>query len=67
MPSLTIHEFIRELEANATHYALQIAIPGERWEVEFFSDREPELEVFRSDGDIVGGDALQQLLAKMKE
>jgi hypothetical protein len=29
-----------------------IAIPGERWEVEFFEDGHIEIEKFRSDGDI---------------
>jgi len=31
---------------------VQVALPGERWEVEFFEDREPEVEIFRSDGTI---------------
>jgi hypothetical protein len=48
----TIHEFICELDASRTHYALtsvregavmvQVTLPGERWEVEFFDDREPD-------------------------
>ena len=72
----TLHWFIRELEATRTHYALtavregavmvQVALPGERWEVEFFDDREPEVEVFRSDGNIFGAERLADLWAKAK-
>lgn len=29
---------------------IQIAVPGERWEVEFFPDDGVEVERFRSDG-----------------
>ena len=58
----TLHAFLRELEETATHYSLSsvreaavmvhVTLPGERWEVEFFDDREPEVEIFRSDGTI---------------
>ncbi len=34
---------------------VQVTVPGERWEVEFFPDHKREVEVFRSDGSI--GDA----------
>ena len=37
---------------------VNIALPGERWEVEFFPDRGPEIEIFRSDGEIFGPDKL---------
>lgn len=57
--------FLLRLEAAGIHFALttvregavmvQVAVPGERWEVEFFPDRPPEVEIFRSDGSI--GDA----------
>jgi hypothetical protein len=67
----TLHEFIRELEDTGTHFALtsvregavmvQVALPRERWEVEFFEDREPEVEVFRSDGTIYGLDRIPDL------
>ncbi len=62
MTKPTVHEFIRELEASKTHYSLNsvrdgavmvmVTLPGERWEVAFFEDREPEVEIFRSDGSI---------------
>ena len=74
MPAPTLHQFIRELDARGTHYALtsvrdgavmvQITLPGERWEVEFFDDREPEVEVFCSDGAIFGPEKLAELREK---
>jgi hypothetical protein len=76
MPAPTVHEFIRELEARGVQYALtsvregavmvQVAIPGERWEVEFFEDREPEVEVFSSDGSIFGPEKLADLRDKAR-
>lgn len=39
-----------------------VALPGERWEIEFFEDRDPEVEVFRSDGEIYGPEKIAELL-----
>ncbi|WP_294291951.1 hypothetical protein [uncultured Sphingomonas sp.] len=71
MSTPTVHQFIRELDASNTHYSvtsvregaimLIVTLPGERWEVEFFDDREPEVEVFRSDGTIFGPELLVSL------
>lgn len=41
-----------------------VTLPGERWEVEFFDDRELEVEVFLSDGSISGPEKLAELRAK---
>lgn len=70
MSAPTVHEFIRELDANRTHYVLtsvregavmvQVTLPGERWEIEFFDDRETEVEVFRSDGSMFGPEPRSQ-------
>ena len=41
---------------------VEIAVPGERWEVEFFADGQIEVEVFGSSPGIVGGEeALRRL------
>jgi hypothetical protein len=40
---------------------VQVAVPGERWEVEFFADHAPEVEVFRSDGSIGDASLLERL------
>ena len=39
-----------------------LAVPGERWEVEFMADGSIEVEVFRSDGNIGGPEQLERLL-----
>jgi hypothetical protein len=40
---------------------VSIAIPGERWEVEFLSDGSVEVEKFISHGEIAGEEALGEL------
>jgi hypothetical protein len=41
---------------------VEIAVPGERWEVEFFADGHVEVEVFGPSPGIVGGEeALRRL------
>jgi hypothetical protein len=42
---------------------VQIAVPGERWEIEFFPDRPIEAEVFRGSGSIVGPEIIEKLLS----
>jgi hypothetical protein len=53
-------DFLKKLDANKfsyrlTHFreetiAVELAVPGERWEVEFFADGTVEIERFRSNG-----------------
>lgn len=38
-----------------------VAVPGERWEIEFFVDGSVEVEQFVSSGDIYGEAVLQEL------
>jgi hypothetical protein len=40
---------------------VEIAVPGERWEVEFFEDGHVEVERFRSGGEIVDESVLDRL------
>jgi hypothetical protein len=71
MSTLTVQQFVRELDASKTHYALTsiregavmviVTLPGERWEIEFFDDGGPDVEVFRSDGSIFGIEKLGEL------
>jgi len=71
MTAPSLHDFIRELNETRTHYSLasmregavmvEVAIPGERWEIEFFDDREPEIEIYRSDGTLFGPEKLKEL------
>ena len=43
---------------------VEIAVPGERWEVEFLDDGSVEVEVFRSDGTIHDSSRLSALLER---
>jgi len=54
-------EFLNKLEENKIYYRLnkirdsilvEIAVPGQRWEVEFFADGDIQVEKFFSDGEI---------------
>jgi hypothetical protein len=70
-------EFVRRLEHHGLHSSLAIArddavmvtvaVPGERWEVEFFADGTVEVERFRSDGTITDRTALETLIADFGE
>ena len=64
--------FLERLKAARLSYRLDhvrdalmvcLAVPGERWEVEFFDDGTIEVERFRSSGEIEGGDAIEMLFA----
>ena len=62
---------LKRLDAAEIHYHLscqrdgaisvEVAVPGERWEVEFGEGGAIEVEVFRSDGEIHDGNALGKL------
>ena len=66
----TLLEFLRKLEENKIYYKLnriresilvEIAVPGERWEVEFFENGEIQVERFISNGEITGEESLDLL------
>jgi len=70
-----VFDLMRRLAANNVHYTLgafredaimfTLTLPGERVEVEVFSDGHLEIERFKSDGDILESpDALWELLAQ---
>jgi hypothetical protein len=42
---------------------VSVAVPGERWEIEFLSDGSIEVERFMSDGEIYGEEVLDELFA----
>lgn len=66
-----ILEFLRRLDRLAVYYNLasarseavmvQIALPGQRWEVEFLEDGSVEVERFYSDGAIADESAFDEL------
>jgi hypothetical protein len=71
--------FLVKLTESGIHYTLvgtppreeaimvEVAVPGELWEVEFFADGEVEVEVFRSDGGIEGEEALDRLFREFSD
>ena len=63
-------EFLNELEECGIYYKLnkvrdaimvEIAVPGERWEVEFMNDDTVEVEIFKSIGEIEDESVLNRL------
>ncbi|MCU0542995.1 MAG: hypothetical protein MUE44_12475 [Oscillatoriaceae cyanobacterium Prado104] len=69
--------FLQSLEKQAIDYTLAhhrdeavmviVAVPGERWEVEFFSDGAVEVEKFVSNAEIAGEEALSELFDRYSE
>lgn len=71
--------FLMRLRECCIHYTLvsppprdeaimvQVDMPGERWEVEFFADGEVEVEVFRSNGRIEHEEALDRLFREFSD
>ncbi|MBN3952224.1 MAG: hypothetical protein HWQ38_39415 [Nostoc sp. NMS7] len=69
--------FLNELEQERISYTLahhrdetimvNVAVSGERWEVEFFENGSVEVERFVSSGDINGEEAFSELFAMYSE
>lgn len=63
-------EFLNELDKRKIYYRLnkiresvlvEVAIPGQRWEIEFFKDGHIEIEKFVSNGVIFNRDEIEVL------
>lgn len=69
--------FLQNLEQQKIVYTLAhhrdeaimvlVAVPGERWEIEFLSDGSVEVEKFISNGEIAGEESLNELFARYSE
>jgi len=69
--------FLQNLEQQKLSYTLAhsrdeaimviVAVPGERWEVEFLSDGSVEVERFISNGEMAGENALDELFSRYSE
>jgi len=69
--------FLSRLDGAHINYSLEhhrdgaimvlVAVPGERWEVEFFQDGAVEVELFKSAGEINGEEKLDELFAKFSD
>jgi hypothetical protein len=66
--------FLSELEQKGISYTLAhhrdeaimvlVAMPGERWEIEFLGDGSVEIEKFTSSGELYGEEVLSELFAR---
>ena len=69
-------DFLNKLEQNKIYYKLnkvcdaimvEVAVPAQRWEIEFFEDGSVEIEKFISGGTIYNETEIDKLLAKFGE
>lgn len=63
-------DFLEKLEDKKIYYKLnkvrdavmvEVAVPGERWEIEFFANGNIEVEKFVSNGEILDADEIEKL------
>jgi hypothetical protein len=69
--------FLQRLKTAHIHYSLGdstegaimvlIAVPGERWEVEFHADGQVDVESFVSAGGVHGSDRLEDLFRRFSD
>ena len=68
--------FLDRLEEKKIYYRLnrvrdaimvEVAVPGERWEIEFFEDNHIEAERFVSDGEILDERELHDLFMRFSD
>lgn len=69
-------EFLNELENRKIYYRLnkvrdslmvEIAVPGQRWEVEFFADGSIEIEKFVSEGTLYDKSELEHFFEEFSD
>ena len=69
--------FLDRLDSSDIHYTLSsvregavmvgVTVPGEHWEVEFMTDGDVEVEVFKSDGEIRNLAIIEDLFRRHEE
>ena len=68
--------FLNDLDERKIYYRLnkvrdsimvEIAVPGERWEVEFMDDGSIEIEKFISSGQIFGSKEIEELFSRFSD
>lgn len=69
-------QFLTELEKRKIYYRLnkiresilvEVAVPGQRWEIEFFCDNHIEIEKFISDGIIYNQNEIDLLFSQFSD
>lgn len=76
-PMEKLLHFLAQLKEKKIYFTLEhnsevtimvkIAVPGERWEVEFFGDGDVQIEIFRSDGKILREAELDRLFRQFSD
>lgn len=68
--------FLQKLEEHRIYYKLnrirdsllvEIAVSGQRWEVEFFENGDIVIEKFLSDGNIYGSNEIEELFRQFSD
>jgi hypothetical protein len=72
-----MNKFLNTLDENKIFYRLnkvrlegimiEVAVPGQRWEIEFMEDGSIEVEKFISDGLIYGKEELEMLINEFSD
>jgi hypothetical protein len=67
-------QFLNRLDNAKIHYTLAhyrpdailvaVSVPGQRWEIEFMADGTVDVEIYKSNGEILGEQSLQTLFEK---
>jgi hypothetical protein len=60
-----IYWILRCTRADAI--SIDIAVPGQRWEIDFLSDGTIDIEIFRSDGSIFDDSKLSELFEQFSD
>lgn len=73
----TVLSFLERLNGQSIHYSIDsvrpgglmvtVAVPGERWEIEFSDEAPVEVEIFTSDGMIFDSAKLDELLSRFAD
>lgn len=68
---------LQQLEKAHIHYSLtsnreeaitiEVAVPGQRWEIDCFADGTIEVEIFKSDGTICDESAIKELFRNFSD
>jgi len=71
---MSIIDFLNQLESRSIYYRLnkiressilvEVAVPGQRWEIEFMEDSTIEIEKFISDGQYYDKNEIETLFKK---
>lgn len=65
LDQLDRRRIFRRLDSVRDAVMVEVSVPGSRWEVEFFADGQVEVEIFTSDGQVLGDTAAEAALERL--